>query len=1162
LLWYFGTAAPPNNPPQNLLTLMQLRPEMIDTRVERRLRELERWIYDQRIPITDWRPSNRWPDHIPQPTAVEPLTSDVPEIDGTPTDFAQFPHVHAKAFWVSTTVTIPEKMAGKRVFAHMNTGSDGFLSESTVYLNGRISGGLDINRKDILLTTVAEVGQTFRIDVMVHSGRMRTPQSLSGALVVLNEDIYQFRYDLRAVLGAVRSLDKEHPTAIRIWYILEQCLNAIDFHSDYNRVDVSAAAKLLKDKTQALLPTHQPPDFNLYLCANSHIDVVWLWTLAETRQKMARTSSTAVRYMDELPEYHFSQSQAQLYDFLLQDHPDLFALVQDKVKGGQWEFVGAAWVEPDCNITGGESLVRQLLYGQKFWKQHFGKTSRTMWLVDTFGYASAMPQILRKSGLDTFVTQKLTWSETNPFPYGHFDWEGIDGSRIRCVFPQSYVTRTYPDEMMQWYKRYPSKDIAPDLLYLYGYGDGGGGPVREDVELGKRMQEFPAYPRVKFSRVEDALDAIKSRAEALAVEYGYQIPVWKGELYLEFHRGTLTTHALVKRRNRKNELLIREAEIWAALAEINNGASYPAEALESNWKKLMLLQFHDILPGTSIVQAYPDVHRIYGEIETDVTALLNKAIENLDAPSIQPPYRFSVLNSLSFTVTDWAEATIPLKMPFGVQDATGNPVAFQVLQEDEADTHIGFEATIAPFAASQFVAMPPEAKSSDNDLTHALDQALSDVALSDADVFRLWLGLTGEGALSAEEIGKRLDLSKDEVKEIRLRVLVHVSKSNKALKEKNLEKFRKSQKAIVKPTSAAPSLIATEEGMENEFFHIRFNPSGGLDSIYDKRLQREWLTGKGNDLQTFEDRPNSWDAWDVNDWFEQKPLDLLTLEQVAVLENGPIRATVRFDFKTCNGSTLSQLVMMYRAIPRIDFRTVMDWHEQHVLLKVAFPVSVHSASAAYEIQYGTIERPTSRNTTWEQAKFEVSGQRWTDLSDGSGGVSLLNDGKYGHDIHHNVMRISLLRTPVHPDPQAPHPPFHFLDDPNVFTDQGTHEVNYAFYPHTGDWRSGTVQAGYAFNQPLRTVNNGPVLENGISVSDMACIVETLKKAEDGDGYVLRVYEAHGGSRNVAITLPFGVTDATCTNLMEDPEPTEQVVLTENTLSFSLKPFEIRTFRLK
>ncbi len=1143
---------------------MQLRPEMIDTRVERRLRELERWIYEQCIPITDWRPSNKWPAHIPQPAAIAPLVTDVPEVDESPTHFAQFPHVHAKAFWASTTVTIPERWAGKRVFAHMNTGSDGFLSESTVYLNGCISGGLDINRKDILLAPHAEAGQTFRLDVMVHSGRMRTPQSISGDLVVINEAIYQFRYDLRATLGAVRSLDKEHPTAIRLWYILEQTLNAIDFHSDYNRVNVEAAAQLLKEKTQALLPTHQPPDFNLYLCANSHIDVVWLWTLAETRQKMARTSSTAVRYMDELPEYHFSQSQAQLYDFLLNDHPDLFAAVQEKVSGGQWEFVGAAWVEPDCNITGGESLIRQLLYGQKFWKQHFGTTSRTMWLVDTFGYASAMPQILRKSGLDTFVTQKLTWSETNPFPYGHFDWEGIDGSRIRCVFPQSYVTRTYPDEMMQWYKRYPSKDIAPDLLYLYGYGDGGGGPVREDVELGKRMQEFPAYPRVKFSRVEDALDAIKSRADALANEYGYQIPVWKGELYLEFHRGTLTTHALVKRRNRKNELLLREAEIWAALAEINNGAPYPDEALENNWKKLMLLQFHDILPGTSIAQAYPDVHRIYGEIETEVKALLDKAIAQLETPNIQPPYRFSVLNSLSFTVTDWAEADIPLKMPFTLQDTQGKWIAFQVLHESEESTKIGLEATVTPFAATQYVAVPEAPKAlPENNLPQLIEQALADIALSDADLFRMWLGLTGEGALSTEEIGQKLDLSKEEVKEIRDHVMSHVAKSNKNLKEKALEKFRKTQKAVLKPMVETGRPQANETGMENAFFRVTFNPDGSIDSLFDKRLQREWLTGKGNDLQTFEDRPNSWDAWDINDWFEQKPLGLLNLEQVTVVENGPIRATVRFDYKTHNGSVVSQCVVMYQSIPRIDFRTVMDWHEQHVLLKVAFPVAVHSASASYEIQYGTIERPTSRNTTWEQSKFEVSGHRWTDLSDASGGVSILNDGKYGHDIHHNVMRMSLIRTPVHPDPQAPHPPFHFLDDPNVFTDQGEHEVNYAFYPHAGDWRNGTVQAGYVFNQPLRSITNGPILENGLSVSDDACLVETLKKAEDGEGYILRVYEAHGGTRTVTISLPFSITKISCTNLMEVPEPIEHVEKTsENSLTFSLKPYEIRTFKIK
>jgi alpha-mannosidase len=406
------------------------------------------------------------------------------------------------------------------------------------------------------------------------------------------------------------------------------------------------------------------------------------------------------------------------------------------------------------------------------------------------------------------------------------------------------------------------------------------------------------------------------------------------------------------------------------------------------------------------------------------------------------------------------------------------------------------------------------------------------------------------------------DMTKSEVKEAKAQILTKLKEADKQLKEKFLDKLRDLNKKRHAAIPTLKPLHACNHCLKSNLFKVKYDETGRITSIYDKKRNREWLAGKGNDIQVFEDRPNHWDAWDVNDWFEQKPLDILHLDHAEVVETGALRATVRFHYTTPNGSTIHQDVCIYRSIPRIDFKTNMDWHEQHTLLKVAFPVTVHASHATYEIQYGSIERPTSRNTTWEAAKFEVSGHRWTDLSEGHGGVSLLNDGKYGHDIHHNVMRISLLRTPVHPDPQSPSPPFWFLDDPNVFTDQGKHETNYSFFPHDGDWRNGSVRQGYQFNQPLRVVGGSIGWDDAASVDNEAVYIETLKQAEDGNGFILRCYEAHGSRGDVSLKLPFGIGFAEATDMLEQPTAEEEApVLEDGKMYFSIKPYEIRTFRI-
>ncbi len=1067
---------------------MPLDPSTTDLRIQRRINELEHHVTPERWPVGGWSVSRSWPDDVARPTFADDLDrlndGDAPEAG--PVDAFSAAPKDAQTTWLRTTVAVPEALAGERVTLRLHTDA-----ESMVYVDGHPWQGLDENRDHIVLAESGEAGRAYRIDVMLFSSRDRLRKALTAEFARVDLAVERYRFDLRAILGVVRALSGPaagDPTqgrvsqgdgglaAARLRQALVASTNALDFHSAYGSVDVAEAARVLHDQVAAVRERIPPTDIDVHLVGNSHIDVAWLWTLAETRAKMGRTTATALRYLDELPSYRFVQSQPQLYEFLRQDFPDLFARVQERVAEGRWEIIGASWLEPDCNITGGESLVRQILHGQRFWQEHFGRTSTVMWLPDTFGYAWALPQILAKSGIDTFVTQKLTWNNENTFPYGHFEWEGVDGTRVRCTFPQVYVALVTPETIDRFYRRVPETETVEGLLFLYGYGDGGGGPIREDVEIGERLKNVPGFPRCEFSTARGALSALRDEADEIARRTGRDVPVWKGELYLESHRGTLTTHGRVKKGNRDCELRLREAEIWASLAAAQTDYAYPADALDAAWKHVLLNQFHDIVPGTSIEPVYDGVAARYAE----TLATADQTIADALAALLGDGDQVTVVNSLGHTVTDWVEADAP-DGDVHVLDAGGAVVPSQ-------RTHggrVGFEATVPALGSSTYTVHPGAAPPTTSPLP----------------------GGEGQGEGIAD-------------------------------------------------------LVATDRSLGSGRFRVTFGDDGTIASLWDAALDREWLSGPGNVFQTFDDRPNQWEAWDVNDWYAEKPLDLFSLRSSDPVEAGPVRAVVRQVWATPAGSTIRQDVVVYRTVPRVDFDTSVDWRERRVLLKVAFPVAVHSAHAAYEIQFGTIERPTSRNTSWERSRFEVAAHKWTDLSEGGGGVSLLNDSKYGHDVRDDVMRITLLRNPVFPDPRLPWEEYQLegREDEVVFTDTGAHRIRYAVAPHAGDWRQGTVHQARAFNTPLRVTRGASAAASG-AISIDGVKLEALKQADDGDGFVLRVYESHGARGSAHVRLPFAVGEVEAVDLMERPCD-EPVTLDDGAVSFLVLPFEIRTFRVR
>jgi len=767
--------------------------------------------------------------------------------------------------------------------------------------------------------------------------------------------------------------------------------------------------------------------------------------------------------MEEYPEYHFSQSQPQLYEFVKEHYPSLYEKIRRRVKEGRWEPIGGAWVQMDANIPSGESLVRQFLYGNRFFRKEFGVHTRICWLPDTFGFSWSLPQIIAKADIDYFATTKINWSQYNSFPYNLFMWQGVDGTRVlAAMIDYSYNGGVTPKNMVEYWNRFRQKDLCDILPYSFGHGDGGGGPTKEMLENGRRMKDIVGIPKCEFGRIHDAMDRIRR-----SVDTG-KLPVWNNELYLEYHRGCQTSQARTKRNNRKSELVYRDSEFLSSIAMFD-GLPYPQDKLYEGWKVLLCHQFHDILPGSSINDVYRDADENYSYVLKTGREVLDGALKVLRS-SIDTSGEgdaIIIFNTLSWERTDVASVTVDLRdgEDFVILDESGREVRHQLVPKDGGGTEVIFEAE----------GIPP--------MGYA--------------VYRLIRG-------------------------------------------------RKPGSAWKNELKASKSLL------ENRFYRIRIDGKGTLSRIYDKLARRDVLArgARGNVLQMFDDRPHGNEAWDIDFNFEEKMWELDSVDSIEVLESGPVRALVRI-VKSTEKSRIVQDVAIYRNIPRIDFISEVDWWEKRVLMKSAFPVDVLAHNATYEIQYAAIDRPTHFSTSWDRAKFEVPAQRWVDLSEGDYGVSLLNDCKYGFDIHDNVIRISLLRAPISPDPHA---------------DEGKHYFTYSLLPHRGDWRQGgAVPRAYELNVPLIALvepphgGERPPRWSFVSSDSPNVIIDAVKKAEDGDEIVIRLYEAYGQRGDVELQFFAPPEKIAECNLMEEKERPLRAEGAK--VRFYIRPFEIRTFKV-
>ncbi|MFH2108591.1 MAG: glycoside hydrolase family 38 C-terminal domain-containing protein [Chrysiogenia bacterium] len=820
-------------------------------------------------------------------------------------------------------------------------------------------------------------------------------------------------------------------------------------------------------------------EFKINLVGNAHIDIAWLWRMAETMALTKNTYETVIQNMGEYPELTYAQSQAVTYDWIEKKHPDLFQKIKEKVRSGRWEIVGGMWVEPDCNLIAGESWARQLLYGKKYFREKFGIDVRIGWNPDSFGYNWNMPQLYKQGGIDSFITQKLWWNDTTVFPHFLFNWQGVDGSTILTYMPPlSYASQLQLKEVANGISKYEATTGLKESLILYGLGDHGGGPNREILDRVRGYGKLALAP--KFVHTTPSPFLQQKRKEKL------DLPLWKDELYLEYHQGTFTTQGAIKKNNRRTEALLAMTEKLAAIASLL-GDDYPRAELEKSWKSALTLQFHDILPGSSITPVYRDALETYKGVQKDLRLLENRALERISAMILhRDPLTLPlvVFNTLSWGRDDVVTFRYPLPDGFALRllDESGQEVPCEVGQAgDDGMAEISFIARN----------VPP-------------------------------LGYRGYSL-----------------------------------------------------TTAAPAAVAAAKGsisdgvLENAALRVEIDlQSGNFKSIFDKRLGREFVAPgqEANKLWVYEDRPEDWDAWNIG--YTGRGWELNQADKVELVSRGPVKSVYRIDksflgfskereYPTENfpSSFFKQYITLYNGLDRVDIRTEADWWEDHLSLKACFPVAVVADKAFYEIPFAAIGRTTRSETLWEKARYEVPALRWADLSDEKGGIALLNDGKYGHDIHGNVMKLSLLRSPTWPDPMA---------------DRGRHEFTYSIYPHAGSWSAGqVVRRGQELNQPLlarvldhRLPGNRPLpaTHSFFSIDASGVILEAIKLAEDGAGLIFRLYEANGKAENTALTFFRKPTRAIATDLLENE--ITPLTIKDGRLELSFRAFEIKTVKVR
>jgi alpha-mannosidase len=544
-------------------------------------------------------------------------------------------------YWFRTEITVPESFDGKPLWSIFRTQieewDDGKNPQFLLFVNNEAAQGLDMNHREVLLADRAHAGDRYRVDLQAYTGTLHSEFRLIAEMAEIDPDIRGLYYDMQIPLWSFSRMEKDCRTRYQMAAVLNHAVNLLDLRNEYSPEFYGSVRQARNYLAKAMYTDLAGDDSVIATCiGHTHIDVAWWWTVAQTREKAARSFATALKLMDEYPEYRFMSSQPQLYEFVKERYPELYTKIKERVREKRWEPEGSMWLESDCNLTSGESLVRQILFGKRFFREEFGVDSKILWLPDAFGFNGALPQIMKKSGIRYFMTTKLSWSQFDRFPNDTFLWRGIDGSEILTHFittvgvgqkkDQYFTTYNgmlHPDAIMGAWQRYQNKEINNDVLIAFGYGDGGGGPTRAMLETSRRMEKgLRGVPKVRQVFAGQYFEELEQR-----VKDNPQLHTWTGELYLEYHRGTYTSMARNKRANRKSELMLMDLELLSVLAE--DQAAYPLKELNSMWKNVLLNQFHDILPGSAIHEVYEVTKKEYEKIAETGAGLIRERLRDL-----------------------------------------------------------------------------------------------------------------------------------------------------------------------------------------------------------------------------------------------------------------------------------------------------------------------------------------------------------------------------------------------------------------------------------------------------------------------------------------------------------------------------------------------------
>ena len=904
---------------------------------------------------------------------------------------------------------IPEHLRGQEIYFTLKT-----AAEMIVKINGVYVGGVDPNRERILLNPYIRSDElTIEIEGYNRSkpDDERNPAAMAvrgcrqifeGAyLSTLRGNVQSLVYDCILLMDIARSEYFNEDYREFLFAELSRALDLVDFDA-WEGVD--EAAKYVQEHI------YQNTDFkgsgSVALVGHSHLDIAYYWRRIHAVQKNARTILIQLRLMDKYPEFRYTHTQAYTYETLEKHYPALFAELKEKIASGQFEPVGAMYVEPDCNIPCAESLIRQFLYGQHYFRRAFGKTLDNAWLPDVFGNSWILPQIMKKCGVDYFVSNKMsTWNDTNRFPHNHFKWKGIDGSEVyACVPPTHFITWNMPSQIQENWEAYQDKERGGATLSMYGYGDGGSGVTEEMLELARRFPKVSVMPKVEMTGGADFLHKNLGGNDQLAT--------WDGELYLEMHRGTFTTKSDLKQANRRLEWMLREAELLCALHALA-GADYPAQELRECWKLLLLNQFHDILPGSHIHPVYEDAMADYAQVERRVQALMD---------GIAGKRHFNSLNFRRSFLTF-------------VEDAQGS-----VLRHGQ----------------------------------------------------RGYWALPGLEGLSC---------------------------------------------GTVEPVEDKPGWLtwaAREDGLQVEtpFYSIRLREDGSFASLLDKELDRQWVkAGCGfNRLHLYADHPGVYDAWDILPNYKdvEHKLDVLSSLSLSALDGASAEFAV--DFAT-EKSRWRMVIRLFARSRAIEVEHIVDWHEKHRLMKVNFGPDILTRELLCDTSAGYIRRDLTKNTSWQQARFEVCHHKWFDLSETGAGLAVINEGKYGVGLEGDEVSLSLLRATIRPD---------------IVSDMGRHDFCYVILPHAGDAIQAEVnRCALEYNVPLVKAEASapdfirePLRKTGLHL-------QSLKLSEDGELLILRLSEQDG--RRGCLRFPGRVK---LLNMLEDAEGESDTV--------AYHPFEIVT----